>query len=135
MSGGGATLGVNTLPNGFSQAAQQEPELPSCGQLSALSRGTWGRGNCFTGVPARVCQECEVGFLLVLHGGAPSGIMPNWVLCSSTGWCGSEAPVLYLVCTHAMRTLGVGRVLRGVRGAFRGSSLADFLGVLCSQSD
>ena len=50
-----------------------------------------------------------------------------------------EAPVLYLVCTHAMHTLGVGRgVLRGVRAHSEAARTQPFWGVLtahCSQGD
>ena len=63
----GATLGVNTIPNGFSQ---QQPESALCSPVGSFP-WVWRGGNCFTGVPAlRVCQECELGFLLVRMGGA-----------------------------------------------------------------
>lgn len=99
---------MNTLPNGFSQAARQEPELPSCGELSALSWGTWegklfywraseGLPGMWGGLPAGpawggALRLCPTGCYAHQQGGAAvRHLFYTWYArtqCTPLGWDG-----------------------------------------------
>ena len=124
----GATLGVNTIPNGFSQ---QQPELPSAlpwgafhgfgeGEIVLLACQHWGSAR---NVSWASCWSAW---------GAPSGIiiMHNWVCSSPVRRWGTCA-----ILEQCSPQSGMG-VLRGVRAHSEAGHMRHFWGVLSPhQSD
>ena len=91
---------MNTLPNGFSQAAQQEPELPSCGQLSALSRGTWGGEIVLLACQRESARNVRWASCWSCMGGRPQVLCPTGCYAHQQG----GAAVRHLFYTWYART-------------------------------